>query len=280
MASLADLLAAVDDRPRSESGAFVVDGGCGATPGSVFVEAGRVCWAATAGRGGRLRYLLRRHSERPLDGAELDGAFAECRSSQRALSELLIERGLVSDDGLRAALKQHTVESLLAQCDGSDHPITWVPHRQCGYHARHTFSPIELLTAAGAMLYPAELARADLGLLGSLPAQTASSFAIGDDDQPVAVWATAVGAWRVRDLLGLGEWAAAALAVCNGFSPAVMQRVVASTTGAAVLAWRSARRLVHAAVIADPTALTGAAAALADRGLPAVLSSHVPILQR
>lgn len=277
MASVADLLAAVDELPPSESGAFVVDGGYGAMRGSVFVEAARVCWATATGRGGRLRYLLRRNSERSLDDAELDDAFAECRSSQRALSELLIERGLVSDDGLRTALKQHTVESLLAQCDGADHPILWVPHRQCGYQARHTFSPIELLAAAGAMLYPAELAHTDLGLLRALPAQTACSFAIGDDGEPVTVWTTAAGSWRVRDLLGLGDWAAAALAVCNGFSAPVMQRAVASVTDAAVLGWRSARRLIHAVVIAEPAALADAVAELARRQLPAVLSSRVPI---
>ena len=276
MANLVDLLAAVDDRPASESGAFVVDGDHGAMLGSVFVESGRVCWAAAAGRSGRLRDLLHRHSARPLDEVELDEVFADCRDSQRPLCEVLLERGVVSDDGLRAALKQHTVESLIAQCDGSDRPAVWVPHRQRGYRARHTFSPTELLAAAGALLYPSELASADLGLLGILPAQTAGSFAIGDEDQPVAVWTTATSAWRVRSLLELGDWAAAALGVCNGFSSAAMQRAVATVTGSAALGWRSARRLVHAAVIDEPSELAVFVAELADRRLPAVLSLRVP----
>jgi len=273
MVNLVDLLSAVDDRSPDESGAFVVDGG----RGSVLIEAGRVCWAAAAGRGGRLRDLLHRHSVRPLDDAELDEVFAECRSAHRPLCELLVERGMVDDDGLRAALKQHTVESLIAQCDESELPVTWVPHRQRGYRARHTFSPIELLAAAGGLLYPSELAGADLDLLAALPAQAASSFAIGDEDQPVAVWTTCTGAWRVRSLLELGDWAAAALAVCNGFSAPAMQRAVAAMTGAATLGWRSARRLVHAAVIDEPAALAEVVAELADRRLPAVLSSRVPV---
>ena len=276
MANLVDLLAAVDDRPASECGAFVVDGGHGAMLGSVFVETGRVCWAAAAGRSGRLRDLLHRHSARPLDEVELDAVFEDCRGAHRPLCEVLLERGLVSDDGLREALKQHTVESLIAQCDGSDRPAVWVPHRQRGYRARHTFSPIELLAAAGALLYPAELASADLGLLAELPAQTAGSFAIDDEDQPVAVWTTGTRAWRVRALLELGDWAAAALGVCNGFSSAAMQRAVATVTGSAALGWRSARRLVHAAVIDEPAALAQLVAELADRRLPAVLSSRVP----
>src|SRR5262245_11924764 len=104
MANLVDVLAAVDDRPPSESGAFVVEAH-GAVLGSVFVESGRVCWAAAIGRSGRLRDLLHHHSARAIDDAELDAAFAECRDSRRPLGDLLAERGLIADDGLRAALK-------------------------------------------------------------------------------------------------------------------------------------------------------------------------------
>jgi hypothetical protein len=112
--------------------------------------------------------------------------------------------------------------------------------------------------------------------VAALPAaQAAGSFAIGDEDEPIAVWTTD-RSWRVRDLLELGDWAAAALAVCNGFSPAVLQRAIAGMTGAAAVGWRSARRLVHAAVIDEPTALAHIVAELADRHLPAVVSSRIP----
>jgi hypothetical protein len=79
---------------------------------------------------------------------------------------------------------------------------------------------------------------------------------------------------RVQDLLGLGAWAAAALTVCNGFSPAAMERALGTVTGSAALGWLSTRRLVHAAVIADRA--RAAIAALAHRGLSAVLSSRIP----
>ncbi|MBC7978348.1 MAG: hypothetical protein H7138_25465, partial [Myxococcales bacterium] len=221
MADLIDLLAAVEDCPPDESGAFLVDGDHdGRVLGSVFVESGRVCWAAAPGRSDRLRDLLHRHAARALDELELDDVFAACRDAQRPLGELLVERGLVSDDGLRAALKQHTVESLIAQCDGLPRPVTWVRHRRRGYHARFTFSPVELLAAAGAQLYPVEAADVGHGVRFDLPgASMVGSFAIGDADLPVAVWAAGAGDARVRDLLGLGEWAAAALTICNGFSP-------------------------------------------------------------
>lgn len=282
MANLIDLLAAVDDRPASESGAFVVDGEHdGAVLGSVFVETSQVCWAAATGRGARLRHLLRENAARELDDAELDDVFARCRDEQRALGAVLVERELLSDDGLRAALKQHTVESLIAQCDGSDRPATWVPHRQCGYRARFTFPPMELLAAAGAELYPAEAAGADrrVDLVGSA-ARTAGSFAIGDADEAVAVRVAGTSVLAVRQLLALGEWAAAALAVCNGFSPSVMARAIENVTGPAALGWRTARRIVHAAVIDEPAVLPDLVAELTRYGYPAVLSSRLPGLRR
>jgi len=275
MVNLVDLLAAVDERPASESGAFVIDSD-DALRGSVLVETSRVCWAQSPGRSARLRDLLRHHAVRELDDAELDEAFASCRDENRPLGDLLAERELVSHLGLRAALKQHTVESLIAQCDGSSDPVTWVPHRE-RYHARFTFPPIELLAAAGAELYPCEAEGAELGLEAVVPAaRTAGSFAIGDADEPVAVCVAGTATLPVRDLLALGDWAAAALAACNGFSPAVMAHVVAAVTGAAVLGWRTARRVVHVAVIDHPAALARAVAVLALRGLPAVLTARAP----
>ncbi|HEY0989251.1 MAG TPA: hypothetical protein VGD80_19415, partial [Kofleriaceae bacterium] len=96
------------------------------------------------------------------------------------------------------------------------------------------------------------------------------------EDAPSAVWTTG-RPWRVRDRLALGDGAAAALAVCNGFSPAVLQRAIAGMTGAAAVGWRSARRLVHAAVIDEPAALAHIVAELTDRHLPAVVSSRIPV---
>ena len=207
MATLIDLLAAVDDRPASESGAFVVDGdGDGEVLGSVFVEISQVCWAAATGRGARLRDLLRQHAERPLDDSELDDVFARCRDEHRALASVLVERELVSDHGLRAALKQHTVESLIAQCDGADRAVTWVPHRQRGYRARFTFPPIELLAAAGAELYPTEAGRRrSRARRRATRRADRGSFAIGDSDEPVAVRVAGRSVVAVRDLLELGD---------------------------------------------------------------------------
>ncbi|HET9622683.1 MAG TPA: hypothetical protein VFP84_15025 [Kofleriaceae bacterium] len=275
MANLVDVLSAVDDRPATESGAFVVDGD---RAGAVFVETSQVCWAAASGRGGRLRDLLRHHAARALEATELDDVVSHCRDEHRAFGAELEARALISNLGLRAALKQHTVESLIAQCDGS-HAVTWVPHRQRGYRARFTFPPIELLAAAGAELYPREAAGADRNLaLVPTAARTAGSFVIGDDDEAVAVQVAGSAVLPVRNVLELGNWAAAALAACNGFSPAVMARALGETSGTAALGWRSARRLVHVAVLDDHDALGALVAQLHQLGHPAVLSSRLSAL--
>jgi hypothetical protein len=276
MANLADLLVAVDERPASDAGAFVIEDG--ALRGSVLVETSRVCWAQAPGRSARLRDLLRRHAERAVGDAELADAFARCRDEHRPLGDILAERDLVSERGLRAAIKQHTVESLIAQCNGSHDPVTWVPHRSYGYRPRFTFPPVDLLAAAGAALYPDEAAGADLALEPALPgARTAGSFAIGDDDTAIAVCIAGAAQLAVRDVLELGDWAAAALAACSGFSPGVMARAIADTAGHAVLGWRSTRRRVHVAMFDAAEPLSGAVASLARRGIPAVLSSRVPV---
>ncbi|HEY0190678.1 MAG TPA: hypothetical protein VGC42_06105 [Kofleriaceae bacterium] len=279
MANLVELLSAVEERPASESGAFVFDGDASAgVVDSVLVETSQVCWAAAPGRGARLRDLLRRNADRRLDDRDLDDAFARCRDERRPLGDVLCERELISDAGLRAALKQHTVESLIAQCDG-DREVTWVPHRQRGYHARFTFPPTELLAQAGAELYPREASSLDAEHLALPAVRSAGSFAIDDDDEAVAIRVDGTAALPVRTLLELGNWAASALAACNGFSPAVMARAVAEVSGAAALGWRSARRLVHVIVIDEPAALSQAVAALAQRNHPAVLSSRLAALQ-
>src|SRR5262249_22740406 len=98
-----DLLAAVDDLPQSESGAIMVDAE-GTIVGSVLAEDRRVCWAAAASNGRRLRDLLRRYSAITLTDLELERIFLACRTQGRPLGETLVERGLCSEEAMQAAL--------------------------------------------------------------------------------------------------------------------------------------------------------------------------------
>ena len=82
------LLAAVDRLDASACGALVVE--LDEEPvGSLFVDRGQVCWAAAVGLGRRLRDLLREHL---------------ARTGRAAAPE-------DTEGAMRAALKQHTIES-------------------------------------------------------------------------------------------------------------------------------------------------------------------------
>lgn len=256
MADLVGLLAAVDDRAPGDAGALVLEDRAGRELGTVFVEDRRVCWAVVPGRGRRLVDLLR--VERGIPEADLESALTACRELDRPLGELLVERGVVSEPGLRSALKQHTVESLIAACDGSPEPVTWVRHGGRGYEPRFTFTPAELLLATSSALYPVEASNLDLNLEIAGPlgaAVVVGAFAIGEAGETACVW----GSWsadlpaRVLALAELGDWSSAALDASHGFTPAVIARVLSQGETVAV-GWRVGRRLVYAAVLASAAA--------------------------
>jgi hypothetical protein len=249
MADAAALLAAVDALPPGARGAFVVADAAGRQLGALLADGNRVCWAAVAGHGRRLRDLL-----------HLSGSAGAPD---------------VTSAEVRAAIRQHTIESLI-HLDGGDGSAYWVAHKDGGYRPRWTFGTAELLAAVGAELYAAESAGAD-ALDALLPSGTAgASFAIGDDGEPVLVRERAGDTLGLRALEELGEWAAAALEVTRGFSAAAMAQALAAARGRGALAWRGGRRLVHALVINDPSALARAVAELERRGHPAVLSARAP----
>lgn len=189
---------------------------------TVYVEDARVCWAATAGLEHRLRELLR--------GGD---------------------RG--------AALRQHTIESLLALSE--DAPLAWEPHT--GYRAQHTFAPLELLLEVDAFLYQREAASADLSFVDG----DAVSFVVSDDNEALPVRANR--SMSLHTVRALGAWVTAAFEATRGFSYAVMTAAVASAREPVAVGWRTTQRLVHAGVFADPSR---ALADLQQRSYPAVLS--------
>jgi len=242
--SAAALLAAVEALPAWAAGAFVVETAARHALGALLAEGPRVCWGAVAGHERRLRDLLHLPSAAP--AAEQ-----------------------------RAALRQHTVESLI-RLDGCGGDVRWVPHRRGGYQPRWTFTAAELLAAVGAALYAGEAAGA--AALDELVPDAAigASFVVGDDGEAVTVYELCGDRLGVAALVELGGWATAALDVTRGFSAAAMAQALAAAQRRAALAWRGGRRLVHAMVIDDPSALARAVAELDRRGIPAVLSTRAP----
>lgn len=135
---LCTLLESIDEAHAGQSGSIVFGNG----KGVVLVQDGRVCWAASPAAGSRLSHRLR--DEASVDPQQLAAVFRECRENGKPLGQTLVERGVVRFDVLRAALLQHTAETLLYLA-GHASP-QWMPSRVDHYDSRFTFTSAELLT--------------------------------------------------------------------------------------------------------------------------------------
>jgi hypothetical protein len=242
------LLTAVERLPARAAGAFVIEDSFGMQLGAVLADANRVCCAAATGRGHALRDLL----SGSLDADTASGV-------------------------LRRALKRHTVESLI-HLDGVTGIATWTPHRNPEYHPRCSFGTVELLAAVNVQLYPVESdGAAELDEL--VPDRAvAMTFAVDDDGEAAIVRERDGDNVGISGVRHLGAWAVSALDITRGFSPAAMNRALASANGRGAVAWRTRKRLVHAMVLDDATTLARTVAELGRRGLPTVLSARPPEL--
>jgi hypothetical protein len=264
------ILASVEQLAPDVCGAFVVDRD-ERHVGSVLVERNQVCWAAAVGLRRRLLDLLRESLVTMLDPAELDALFRRCAAEGRRIGEELVARSMVEGDVMRAAIMQHTIESLIALPERMGERVAWVTHRAQGYHPRFTFSPLELYVGMNAKLYATEAAGAELPLTALDHDTPGATFARDDDGDPIAVRVTGRHA-SLGDVIELGIWADAAFGATPGFSPEVLRRAISIATGEITIAWRSSRFLVHAAIANDRAVIERIIANLERRGYPIVLS--------
>src|SRR5215510_12230073 len=103
---------AVESLPRNARGALMVETRDEAI-GTILVEANRVCWGAAPGMGRRFRDILLSHCADSVQQSELEAACQRCRRDSQPLIETLVNDGWMSAAHVRAAIKQHTIESLL-----------------------------------------------------------------------------------------------------------------------------------------------------------------------
>jgi hypothetical protein len=250
------LLETIEQLPAGATGALLINPGSpeGEPSGSVLVEGGRVCWAVATGMKERLTDILRHQASPALDRALLEDAYRRCRVHRKPLGEYLVESGLVSRDGLRRALRQHTGEAVAVLSRASDRSTEWREHRSKRYDASFTFSPSELLVGLGALrgYYKAREASERLHFVLD-GAATGAAF-VRSSDTAVLLPVAAVGADRigVRELVDIGRWAAGILDVCQCFSP---QRTLVSCTGgggASFVAWQEGD-ILYVAACEDPS---------------------------
>ena len=144
---LARILLLVEELSASSpSGCLAFERDDGTVAGAVFVEDGRVCWAAATGLGRRLSDLLIARSNGALGRARVETLVAECRARGKPLGERLVELGLVDEATLMRVLLEHTTESLEA-LSSARATERWVA-RKGGYRAQFTFGLGELLACA------------------------------------------------------------------------------------------------------------------------------------
>lgn len=276
---------AVEALPANMSGAFIV-GHRRPPEGMVLVERNRICWAAATGMARRLRDILRSHAHLQISDGDLEALYVDCRKHNRPLGEALVTEGLVSAEHLRAAMKQHTVESLMALDAAIDEhvdelPLTWVEHHAHGYNPRYTFTATEVLAALGAWLLErnsGDIVDAHLGEVAGTGC-TAIAFSPGPDGAPLLVGALTTIWLRVHDLVDLASWADAALAASSGGFATAVAHACAQSNTAATVAW-SYEGQRYAAICPGGPALKRLATALDRQSLSLVLATKLSVLER
>jgi hypothetical protein len=203
------VLSQVEELPGDATGALVF-GHDRRVAGMLFLESGRVCWAAAPALRRRLSDLLRECATPPMDAAEAEQVFLACKQEQRPLGELLVSRGRVTPQALRLALLHHTAESLLLVQPWSEAPH-WVSHRARGYQSAFTFLPVELLCHANAIARGEVKAQLLAGLLTELAGERIA--AVFDRPGEVLMACQLPGqSAQLRHLRAAGAWAAQSLA--------------------------------------------------------------------
>lgn len=210
-AMLLEILTQVEDELPSNAGVISYAGG------GVFVEDGRVCWAAAKGMANRLTDLL---AQKARPGVDLAAVYRQCRDAHRPLGEALVESGAVSVDDLAMSLRRHTAESLIEIVNVAS-TGTWTA-RDGGYAPQFTFTPLETYFDVVEIVLGGlhRMGATELSVLAR-PERRGAAFApLGDVIVPIACSGEVV----LRDLWILGAWASSLrdaaheLAVDPGFA--------------------------------------------------------------
>lgn len=205
----------IDELGPQAIGELIVSGDDGAR-GAVFVEQGRVCWAAARGLARRLTELLVDRAK--LAPSAMESLFTSCKREHVPLGEHLVGQGVLSAEALREALLAHTVESLCCLCEPRAR-ARWCPRSGNGYSPRFTFATSEIAASIGATNHRACATRLRAVLDDTFASgEWAAAFVRGEGraaPEPVAIRGSVPPA---TILLRFGKWAASALDVTAVFA--------------------------------------------------------------
>jgi hypothetical protein len=233
----------------------------------------------------RLRDILRNHCRTPLDDGELESFFQRTRDEGRPLGEALEHAGLVSAADLRAALREQTVESLLAlgrslSVVREPWQLKWVEGPDRGYSPRFTFATADVAAAVGARLVDetaAAIATDHLERLADTGAVVVA-FHLDARGVPQFVGLRTMLMLQVSDLLELTDWAVAALDASAGFS-AITTHSIAQSAPAGTVAWQYEGQH-YAAVCPTRASLHRLVVTLGNQDLPVVIATRLSVLER
>ena len=238
-AAVIPLLEEIEALPESATGALVFGP---PTQGTVLVENGQICWAAASGMERRLAELLRAYADEPPESKRIEDVYKRCKRDSIPVVKALIDSGLVSFDGLKEVIRQHTSEALIAL---TREPLreapTWSPHKHQGYDAKFKFDPCELIVSVGGMFHPDLAGRARLDFDGLLRSGVyAVSYARSPQaNTPVPIYRSPGAYFTLRQVMSLGRWAFSALDVCNTYSARARIAATLVEPGEYLVAWQS-----------------------------------------
>jgi hypothetical protein len=192
--------------PRHATGVLVF-GSTSDPAGTMMFERGRICWAAARSMRSRLTDLLRFQHDPPLEPARVELAYEECVRDRRIFGEYLVESGIVTEHGLRRALRQHIAESMALL----SHPTlssSWTQQHEHFHDARFTFSTGELLTNLGAVwdLDAAFAATARLRRVAEPVECIGLAFVTLASGDVIPVAQTCSSGVSATDLIAMGTW--------------------------------------------------------------------------
>lgn len=236
-----DVFPLVDELGPSAIGELFVAAADGAR-GAVFIERGRICWAAAHGLAPRLTQLLVARAAIP--PPEMESIFRACKAERTPLGEHLIRIGILRPEDLRGALLQHTVESLGRLC-ASPACATWCPRPGNGYSPQFTFTTAELFAFAGGERHRGLLEEIGPILQHSFDSGWGAAFVRSEEcayPEPIAMFGNRIS--QTKPLLRMGQWAASVLDVVAAFNDASALLAVKRESSSSLVAFRHGPAIV------------------------------------
>jgi hypothetical protein len=236
VAGVLRLLARLDDLPWGATGALHFG-----DQGLILLQGRKICWAVARSMRLRLTDILRSQSTPPLPREAVEALYRSCRQSGKPIGEALVASGLVSEQGLRAALFKHNGEAIVALANSGALPDSFVVHSKTGYDPKFAFSSCEVLAMLGFAEDPARAAAAQLEL-GSVLVEDSAGAAFARSSAVAGALLIAVDRGcevAAADLVELCNWVAGMFDVARIADPQIFAARVAWGRSAAVVTWRA-----------------------------------------